>query len=472
MANEQLVIPAGVRFTIQENGVSIEYAGDIVLQGDHDEPVARVVSQEGSVMIQGRMQVGTISSVQGSVTLDGTIEATEVQAGETVTLHGEVQVGTATGREIRVLGGRLKTDELRASENLELRGEVNANKLSGRAVRVAEGSVHAKAIEASYSADLGPASVEVDIIIAPTVSVDPQSTGRVAVLESDNELGPNGLRGAFRLSEFAEFTGQDPDQFLRDRNVRPLDEIRDASPPAQEPAPAPIPAPVPTAAPTPEPVPVAAPPVAPPPVAAPPVAAPPVAAPRPPAPASVPEPAQQPVAAEPTPEPTPIERPPPVQVVVPQEPPPAEEPHANTVYVEDDEAPAVMAQEPEEEAPVEESGAIVSVVEDDEAPQPDAAAAPAEAEEQDADQDPIAKELLETVNLIVECYDETGVPPAVTELHGLISTGEYEEVRSEITNIWNSLLKYHQQTGTRLQHQVTTTFNTINSIVRKMDRAS
>ena len=155
-----------------------------------------------------------------------------------------------------------------------------------------------------------------------------------------------------------------------------------------------------------------------------------------------------------------------------EEPPAAvEEPPADGhVYVEEeeDEPPVVVAEEPEEEAPAQEPDTpVVSVVEEDE--EPHAEAPPAD----DANgQNPIANELLETVNLIVSCYDETGVPPAVTELHGLISSGEYEEVRSEITNIWNSLLKYHQQTGTRLQHQVTTTFNTINSIVRKMDRAS
>jgi len=185
--------------------------------------------------------------------------------------------------------------------------------------------------------------------------------------------------------------------------------------------------------------------------------------------------------------------------VVPQEPPQAEEPQV-------EEAPAMLAQEPAEEP----EAPMVSVVEEDDEPEAEAVAenvavveeeavaenvavveeeAPAEhvavveeeavaenvavvEEEGSADQNPIANELLDTVNLIVSCYDETGVPPAVTELHGLISAGEYEEVRSEITNIWNSLLKYHQQTGTRLQHQVTTTFNTINSIVRKMDRAS
>jgi hypothetical protein len=84
---------------------------------------------------------------------------------------------------------------------------------------------------------------------------------------------------------------------------------------------------------------------------------------------------------------------------------------------------------------------------------------------------PIARELLDTVDRIVVCYENSDVPPAVNELRDLISAEDYDQIRSDITSIWNSLLKYHQQTGTRLQHQVTTTFNTINSIVRKMDRA-
>jgi hypothetical protein len=84
---------------------------------------------------------------------------------------------------------------------------------------------------------------------------------------------------------------------------------------------------------------------------------------------------------------------------------------------------------------------------------------------------PIARELLDTVDRIVVCYENSDVPPAVSELRDLITAEDYDQIRSDITSIWNSLLKYHQQTGTRLQHQVTTTFNTINSIVRKMDRA-
>ena len=81
---------------------------------------------------------------------------------------------------------------------------------------------------------------------------------------------------------------------------------------------------------------------------------------------------------------------------------------------------------------------------------------------------PIHRELCETVERIVEAYDEDEVPPAVMELKDMIVKAHFEQVRGEITNIWNNLLKYHQRTGTRLQHQVTTTFNTINTLVRKL----
>jgi hypothetical protein len=82
---------------------------------------------------------------------------------------------------------------------------------------------------------------------------------------------------------------------------------------------------------------------------------------------------------------------------------------------------------------------------------------------------PIHRELCDTVNRIVSAYDGAEVPPAVSELRQMIIEAQFEQVRGEITNIWNSLLKYHQRTGTRLQHQVTTTFNTINTLVRKLD---
>lgn len=196
------------------------------------------------------------------------------------------------------------------------------------------------------------------------------------------------------------------------------------------------------------------------------------------------------------------ERPAPVQVAIPVEPTavsvePDEVDNGATAYVEEDEAPeeapaaaphpalaAVMAEVESADVPgdestpvaVEEEGMVESAAQpplpDD--PSADPGAAPPQepqAEAAPAATSPIARELLDTVDRIVVCYENSDVPPAVNELRNLITAEDYDQIRSDITSIWNSLLKYHQQTGTRLQHQVTTTFNTINSIVRKMDRA-
>ena len=81
---------------------------------------------------------------------------------------------------------------------------------------------------------------------------------------------------------------------------------------------------------------------------------------------------------------------------------------------------------------------------------------------------PLHKQLVEAVTKITESYADAEVPPAVTHLMSLIQNRSYEQVRAEITTIWSDLLKYHQKKGLRIQHQVTTTFNTINSLVKKM----
>ena len=81
---------------------------------------------------------------------------------------------------------------------------------------------------------------------------------------------------------------------------------------------------------------------------------------------------------------------------------------------------------------------------------------------------PLHGQLMEAVTKILECYGGAEVPPAVNHLRGLIEQHHYEQVRGEITTIWSDLLKFHQKKGMRIQHQVTTTFNTINSLVKKM----
>ena len=82
---------------------------------------------------------------------------------------------------------------------------------------------------------------------------------------------------------------------------------------------------------------------------------------------------------------------------------------------------------------------------------------------------PIHKELMDAVGVIVAAYEGAELPPAIGELKTLIDAADFQEARGVITDIWNKVLKYHQKTGARMQHQVTTTFNTVNTLLRKLD---
>jgi len=80
-----------------------------------------------------------------------------------------------------------------------------------------------------------------------------------------------------------------------------------------------------------------------------------------------------------------------------------------------------------------------------------------------------AKEMMELVNTIKSNYEggEAGMPPAVEQLTKLVRSGDFEGLKNTITDIWNGLLKWHQRSGSKLQHKVTTTFNQLNTLTRQ-----
>jgi hypothetical protein len=80
----------------------------------------------------------------------------------------------------------------------------------------------------------------------------------------------------------------------------------------------------------------------------------------------------------------------------------------------------------------------------------------------------LQRKMLETLSRITKCYDGSDTPPAVSRLESLVSTQAYGEIRTDITDIWNQLLKYHQSKGLRMQSQVTSTFHALNKIIRDM----
>lgn len=82
------------------------------------------------------------------------------------------------------------------------------------------------------------------------------------------------------------------------------------------------------------------------------------------------------------------------------------------------------------------------------------------------DDDDLHPKLLEASRKIAACYEGKEVPPAVSQLQSLIDQRDYSGLRRNITEVWNTLLTFHQRKGIRPHHQVTHAFKVIHSLVQ------
>ena len=424
---QPFVVPEGVVFLIEDDGVTIENQGDIQLHTDFGgRKLKRIVSAEGSIALHLGGAAGLLDAA-GSITVGGSLEAASVASGGALVVAGNAAVGelraasveiagnlsggqaTATGnvsvaQDLEVTGLHAGGDvrvgraavvgALHAGRNLEIGGNaqlaalhiggdatfggtVTAITIRASNVNIGGGTVIARGIQASTRVSVGPAKLTVDAILAPEVTLDARANGRVTVVESNNDLAESRIKGGFRLSDYAEMFGS-VSAFLSERGLTSMD--------GDVPQPAVV-----------QPKPVVAPPVV--------AVAKPIVAPPPP----VVEVVQEPEEDEPG-----------ITVTVPAAPAPPSEP--------------LSAEDPLASAP----------------------------------EHPIHPQLASTVQRIAECYVDGDVPDAVVRLADLVEGRRYAEIRSEITHIWSELLKHHQKKGIRIHHQVTTTFNSVNSLVKKM----
>ena len=81
--------------------------------------------------------------------------------------------------------------------------------------------------------------------------------------------------------------------------------------------------------------------------------------------------------------------------------------------------------------------------------------------------DVLYDQLVEAVTKINSCYDDMDVPQAIQDLQKLIEAKDYPNLRTNITEVWNGLLGYHQTKGIRPHHQVTHAFNVIHGLLQK-----
>ena len=87
--------------------------------------------------------------------------------------------------------------------------------------------------------------------------------------------------------------------------------------------------------------------------------------------------------------------------------------------------------------------------------------------------DPFGNEIMGLINKIKEPYGDN-VPPSIRQMESDAMKAANKEgfasspLKTNIADYWNALLKWHQKDGSRLQHAVTTTFNDLNTLLRKV----
>ncbi len=178
--SEPFVLPAGLSLDLEEASLHIRHDGDIVLRQDLGRPLE--VEAEGDLTVELPLTRGNL------------------RAGGVLSISQDVDGGTLHGRE----------------------------------VHLDQASIECRAISATERIVIGPAKLRVDVILAPHIEIDPAATGRVTVIESENERGPNKIKGGFTLQEYEELFG-DPEAFLTERGVAPMGEAPTASVPFESP---------------------------------------------------------------------------------------------------------------------------------------------------------------------------------------------------------------------------------------------
>ncbi len=457
--------------------------------------------------IGGDLKIGR-AELAGSLHTGGDLSGSSIEVGGDLQVEGDLIVDNASvsgqlqARSISVQGleatGGVSAATIVGRESLSLGGDIRADRIDGGDLRIDEGDVNVRILAATRSVHLGAITIKSDIVMAPTVTMDASAGGRISVLESGTEPGTSRVKGCLSLEDLEELFGNSQ-QFLAERGL-------------EDPGYGPR-----TASATP-----------PPPARASTRKSKAAAAPPPPAPepqreveveVEVEDPGDSmlasigPIAAE-------------VHAAIeaeddrtldemldhePDSPTngidhgsaldslielsnvseiDAIEEGSASVRVSSSPGPSIQVQAEGEydlfgwadqmltevvapdavkdldmeididvEVP---TGSVEPILEPEPEPEPEPELVPEPAE------DPIHGQIQETVGKIVTCYLHTEMPPAVSRLKDLVEARDYGRVRSDITEIWNQLLKFHQKRGMRIQPQVTTTFNTINSLVRKL----
>ena len=80
-----------------------------------------------------------------------------------------------------------------------------------------------------------------------------------------------------------------------------------------------------------------------------------------------------------------------------------------------------------------------------------------------------AKEMMGLVDTIKSSYEggEAGMPPSVEQVAKLVRSSDFQTLKDTITDLWNDLLRWHQKNGSKLNPKAASSFNALNTLLRK-----
>jgi len=148
-----------------------------------------------------------------------------------IKFDGNVRLTQTLGRaigEIDATGDvELKLDKVvgtvRAGGTLTIKGQVDCVSLHAKEIVLGRKDIKCKAISATDRITIGAAKLAVDGIIAPDINLDGKASGRVTVIESNNDRGASKIKGGFSIADYDDMFGN-ADAWLADRGLARLGE--------------------------------------------------------------------------------------------------------------------------------------------------------------------------------------------------------------------------------------------------------
>ena len=97
------VVPEGLVLSSESGGFSVEYDGDIILNASLGQPLVRVRSRSGDVVLGTDVEVQEVSAPRGSVRGDGRLKARAIVARELV-VDGDLEADGVFAQSVRITG--------------------------------------------------------------------------------------------------------------------------------------------------------------------------------------------------------------------------------------------------------------------------------------------------------------------------------------------------------------------------------